>query len=344
MSIGRDTIEVLVAAQWEKVLGAPPVSIDDNFFSLGGDSFKAARVASGLRVALGKEVPLHEMFERASVRTQAEFLRSKDTAGARGLVTMKADGDGAPLVLLPGGGGSLVGLGAFAGSGFDRPVYGLRAPGLCSGEDSVESMTELSAHFVDVLSAAGIPRRVHLAGYCFGGVFAYHLAEVLTGLGWEVLSVTLLDSSLAAPDLPHGEIVGQRLAQLMAGAGIDEPNNGPLTPETLFARFKESGRDLLEEDAAAFQRRLNVYASLWRIVVDYRPQAVGLPVLLYSLPDRLDLAPQTPAAPGVLDWSELGCTRFRQVNLPELDTSLTAHPPVLEGVEKWLQENEGTAC
>ncbi|MFF9011037.1 alpha/beta fold hydrolase [Streptomyces goshikiensis] len=342
MSIGRDTIEVLVSAQWEKVLGALPGSIDDNFFELGGDSFKAARVASGLRMALGKEVPLHEMFDRPSVRTQAEFLRSQDTEGARGLVTMKADGGGAPLVLLPGGGGSLVGLGAFAGRGFDRPVYGLRAPGLCSGEVPVGSVGELSAHFADVLSAAAIPRRVHLAGYCFGGVFAYHLAEVLTGLGWEVLSVTLLDSSLAAPDLPHEEIVGQRLAQLMAGAGMDEPVEGPLTPDTLFARFQESGHDLLEEDAEAFQRRLNVYASLWRIVVDYRPQPVGIPVLLYSLPDRLD--PQPPSAPVVSDWSELGCARFQQVDLPELDTALTAHPPVLEGVEKWLQESEGTAC
>lgn len=342
MTIGRDTIEVLVSAQWEKILGAPPISLDENFFNAGGDSFKAARVAGALRIALGKDVPLHEVFDRPTVRAQAEFLRSQDTEGARGLVTMKADGTGAPLILLPGGGGSLVGLGAFAGDGFDRPVYGLRAPGLCPGEEPARTVGDLSSHFADVLSAASVPHRVHLAGYCFGGVAAYHLADVLTARGWDVLSVTLLDSSLAAPDLTHDEIVRQRLGQLVANAGMSDDNTEPLTPEILFTRFKRSGHDLLEEDAQAFQRRLDVYASLWRIVVDCRPRAIDVPVLLYSLPDRND--PQDPSGAEVPDWGDLGCSRFRQVDLPELDTALTVHPPVLQGVELWLKENEGTAC
>ncbi|GLV87986.1 hypothetical protein Slala03_76750 [Streptomyces lavendulae subsp. lavendulae] len=342
MNIGRDTIEVLVSAQWEKILGAAPSSIDANFFATGGDSFKAARVAGALRVAFGKDVPLHEIFDRPTVRAQAEFLRSQDSDGARGIVTLKADGTGAPLVLLPGGGGSLVGLGAFAGRGFERPVYGLRAPGLCRGERSARSAAELSTHFADVLCATPIPRRIHLAGYCFGGVYAYHLADVLTGLGWEVLSVTLLDSSLAAPDLSHHEIVEQRLTQLLSNAGMVEDGTAPLTSAALFTRFKESGHDLLEEDADAFQRRLDVYASLWRIVVDYRPRAIGNPVLLYSLPDRIEAGAASPAE--VPDWSQLGCALFRQIDLPELDTALTLHPPVLEGVELWLKENEGTAC
>ncbi|KJK55548.1 hypothetical protein UK12_28010 [Saccharothrix sp. ST-888] len=48
--------EVLVSAQWSRVLGFP-TSIDDNFFECGGNSFKAARLAGGLRNAIGREDP-----------------------------------------------------------------------------------------------------------------------------------------------------------------------------------------------------------------------------------------------------------------------------------------------
>ncbi|MEU9036333.1 phosphopantetheine-binding protein [Streptomyces sp. NPDC048352] len=340
VTVGRDSTEVVVAAQWNRVLGRFPASIDDNFFENGGNSLKAARLAGGLRKAVGREVPLHVIFDLPTVRAQSDWLRTRRAGGADAVMTLKPNGGGAPLVLLPGGGGSLVGLGAFADARFDRPVHGLHARGLAAGEVPATGMAELSGEFASMLDADGLPRRIHLAGYCSGGVFAYDLASVLARSGWEVLSVTLLNSTLAVPDVPHEEIVLQRLRQLAGSAGTAfGAGAGPATADELFLQLRTSGQDLLEQDSAAFRRRLDVHAALWRVIADYRPRSTTIPVALFSLPGRFDR--DLAEAVGASDWDELGFADFRQIDVADPGMPLVAHEPTLDAVEAWLRDVEG---
>ncbi|MBC3840289.1 hypothetical protein GXW82_08945 [Streptacidiphilus sp. 4-A2] len=327
----------MVSAQWDRILGRRPTSIDENFFECGGNSFKAARLAGGLRAAMGRDVPLHVIFDMPTVRAQSDWLRTGQAGAKQQIMTFKPNGKHAPLVLLPGGGGSLVGLGAFAGPRFDRPVHGLHARGLAAGELPAADMAELSQGFAEMLDASSVPRRIHLAGYCSGGVFAYHLASVLAGEGWDILSVTLLNATLAVPDIPREEIVTRRLRELAGPAGTDVPASA----DELFEQLRNSGKDLLEQDSDAFRRRHEVFAALWRVVVEYQPEPLALPVALFSLPDRFnaDLADSR----GVTDWADLGLADFRQIDSADPGMMQTVHEPTLDAIEAWLREVEGTA-
>jgi acyl carrier protein len=58
----RTTLEATLAAIWTEVLGIKLVSVDDDFFELGGNSLSAVQVIVRVRDALRMEVPLDRLF------------------------------------------------------------------------------------------------------------------------------------------------------------------------------------------------------------------------------------------------------------------------------------------
>jgi acyl carrier protein len=67
-------LERTIADLWQRVLNAPQVGLDDNFFDLGGDSLLLVAVHSNLQKILQTEIPLTDLFEFATVRRLARHL------------------------------------------------------------------------------------------------------------------------------------------------------------------------------------------------------------------------------------------------------------------------------
>ncbi|MBA2672822.1 non-ribosomal peptide synthase/polyketide synthase, partial [Ramlibacter sp.] len=63
-----------LAAIWSSVLKVDRVGVHDNFFELGGHSLLATRVASQIAAALGREMPLRELFQRPKLGELAAYL------------------------------------------------------------------------------------------------------------------------------------------------------------------------------------------------------------------------------------------------------------------------------
>ena len=72
-------IEQTIARVWSEVLRLDKVSVHDNFFDLGGDSFLSIRVQSELVKTLGREVKVLELFKFPTIRALAEHLAEKTT-------------------------------------------------------------------------------------------------------------------------------------------------------------------------------------------------------------------------------------------------------------------------
>ena len=67
-------LERRIAAVWREVLGIEEVGADDNFFDAGGHSLLLVRLHSRLEEALGRTIPLVELFGAPTVRSQAGLL------------------------------------------------------------------------------------------------------------------------------------------------------------------------------------------------------------------------------------------------------------------------------
>jgi len=63
-----------VAAVWREVLEAPSVSLDENFFDIGGTSILLIRIRKELQDQLARQIPITWMFECTTIRAIADRL------------------------------------------------------------------------------------------------------------------------------------------------------------------------------------------------------------------------------------------------------------------------------
>ncbi|MFN2460589.1 MAG: amino acid adenylation domain-containing protein [Candidatus Velthaea sp.] len=80
----RTSTEERLARIWSDILGVEHVKSDDDFFSLGGHSLSAARLAARVHDELGKTIPLRTLFEYPTVAGLAAALAEQPAAVASG--------------------------------------------------------------------------------------------------------------------------------------------------------------------------------------------------------------------------------------------------------------------
>ncbi|MFD4431242.1 amino acid adenylation domain-containing protein [Nocardia sp. NPDC058497] len=201
---------IAVAEVFTEVLGVERPGLDDDFFSLGGNSLLATRVVHRLRERTGTELTVAAFFADPTVAGLADRL----TAGPAGL---GGDLDAALAVTLPlrrGGSGEplfcihpVAGL-AWAYAGLaphlpgDRPIIGIQSPALTDPEFRPATVDDLIDRYLAEIRAAQPQGPYHLLGWSLGGVLAQAVATRLQAAGETVASLTMLDS-LPGADLAH---------------------------------------------------------------------------------------------------------------------------------------------
>ncbi|TGZ14836.1 hypothetical protein DV517_63190 [Streptomyces sp. S816] len=80
-----DDLVAVIADIWSEVLGAGPLGPTDDFFALGGDSFRAIRAVREREARTGLQVPMHLVFEASEFAEFAVAIaEDTETAGTSG--------------------------------------------------------------------------------------------------------------------------------------------------------------------------------------------------------------------------------------------------------------------
>ncbi|MFJ3839617.1 AMP-binding protein [Streptomyces sp. NPDC090054] len=70
--------ELRLAGLWRRLLGRPVTDVAAEFFALGGDSFRAVQLATGISAEFGVRARTAVVFERPSLRSQAAWVDHPD--------------------------------------------------------------------------------------------------------------------------------------------------------------------------------------------------------------------------------------------------------------------------
>jgi acyl-coenzyme A synthetase/AMP-(fatty) acid ligase/thioesterase domain-containing protein/acyl carrier protein len=189
----RDNWERSVAQVWCSILGLDFVSVEDEFFSLGGDSLAVLELITAMADEHHVTLYSSDLVECPTLGEFAERARKPKMARGGVLVPLRVEGVGPPLFCFAGAGG-LAGTFLHLARHLDRPVYGLQARGLEGGGLPDWTQRGWVVRCMREMRKVQPHGPYYLAGHSFGGMLAWEAAQLLKQDGEEVAQLVLIDT------------------------------------------------------------------------------------------------------------------------------------------------------
>ncbi|QOR34871.1 amino acid adenylation domain-containing protein [Clostridium sp. 'deep sea'] len=187
----RNQAENEMANKWNEILGVKKIGIDDDFFDLGGDSFKAIKLVRSVSEGLG----VMDLFKNSTIRELINYL-SQDNSGERGMLieftkAIAAKDQEVSLICFPFGGGSAISYQPLANAlPPNYSLYAVELPGHDFSRPNEELMSiKDSANRCLQEIKEKVTGPIVLYGHCLGATMAVYLAYELEKAGRQVQGV-----------------------------------------------------------------------------------------------------------------------------------------------------------
>jgi hypothetical protein len=181
---------------WQRLLKTENVTIDSNFFEVGGNSFLALRMMLEAEKLARQPLPLSLLLRGATVRELSRHILEGANAQGADVIPVQPGGSRPPLFFLHGdwiGGGFYCNRLA-RGLGDEQPFYAL--PPFHLREERIVTTREMAAHHVAALRAERPQGPYLIGGYCIGAAVAIEVARQLVAEGDTVEHLLLVDPPL----------------------------------------------------------------------------------------------------------------------------------------------------
>jgi phthiocerol/phenolphthiocerol synthesis type-I polyketide synthase E len=192
----EDETAASLALIWQQLLGIDAISIDQNFFDLGGDSSLAVRMFAEIERTFGVKLALATLYEAPTIEELARILRGEvSRSGWSPLVAIQPSGSRPPLFCVHGAGGTVLMYRELSRHlGDDQPFYGLQSQGLDGSCTPLTKIEEMAAVYAKEIRKVQPQGPYFIGGYCMGGTVAFEVAQQLHEQGEAIGLLTLFDT------------------------------------------------------------------------------------------------------------------------------------------------------
>lgn len=192
----RDQIELHLVKLWEGLLKVSPIGVEENFFSLGGDSLLAAQLVDAVERNFGRRLPLDVLwFGSPTIAYMASLLhQDEQSRNWPILVPIKGSGNKVPLFCVHSQGGNLFHYYELAQTLDDeQPVFGLQARGVYGGARPRHVIEEIATDCISAMREKQPCGPFRIVGYSSGGIIALDMARQLEANGEQIGLLALID-------------------------------------------------------------------------------------------------------------------------------------------------------
>jgi thioesterase domain-containing protein len=191
----RNAMERQLVEIWENLLEVRRIGVCDDFFSLGGHSLTAARLAAKVEAATGISMPVSGLLSAPTVERLARLLTGEVQRETGVLVPFRQTGTRPPLFMVAGVGGHVLIFRELAELlGEDQPVYGVEGIGLDGKEAPLNGMEDIARRYIREIRSVQPKGPYFIAGWSMGGVIAYEVAVQLLAENSPLGAVTIIDA------------------------------------------------------------------------------------------------------------------------------------------------------
>lgn len=190
----RNDLESKLQQIWQDLLGRDNISINDDFFDIGGHSLLAMKLINQINVQLSEDLSLRDIFDASSIEKLANTLSSQRQSGNGCLVSFTNGASLPPIFFALGLGMFSLHARALANelkSSFDLHVF--ETPSMMDDQAPIKDLNELLDLYEQAVVSKQPEGEVQLMGHSFGGSLMYQLAVRLEAQG-RAVSLILLDS------------------------------------------------------------------------------------------------------------------------------------------------------
>ncbi len=206
----RNTLEIELGKIWQEVLKLDKVSINDNFFDIGGQSLLAIQLIVKIQQQLKIDLPLRQILQTPTIAELANeiehpFLSEKNSDSPfpveiksirkTGTIPLYFIHIEEPPLLRPFVQYLDSKYTLYSVSNLGELVASLMTNKINFFEDSGFTVESLASQYVDALLKFQPEDTYSLLGISFGGLVAYEMAHKLTAMGKKVEHLILLDTS-----------------------------------------------------------------------------------------------------------------------------------------------------
>ncbi|HXE48000.1 MAG TPA: thioesterase domain-containing protein, partial [Ramlibacter sp.] len=278
----REQLEAHLQQQWEKLFGFAPIGREDNFFELGGNSLLAARLLAQVNQLTGRTLPLAIMLVAPTIGRLAAAIDNGAQLPSLAMPVPIRAGTGAPVFLVHGLSGSVMECWSLVGAlTSSRPIYALQAQGLDGERPPQQRVEEIATNYIEQIRRVQTNGPYQIAGFSFGGLIAFEIAQQLQRAGERTSWLCLLDTYVVQ-DRPWTAWMAHWGIRAWRKLGKLQPSQ---LPGYLAGRVADSFNSRVErmrQPAAtdSMPAPLLVYEKMLAAMDAYRPQPYdGGPVL-----------------------------------------------------------------
>ncbi|MEM6254379.1 MAG: alpha/beta fold hydrolase [Cyanobacteria bacterium P01_D01_bin.156] len=191
----NNPLELKLTQIWEAVLGVAPLSVQDSFFDVGGNSLLAVQLFNEMQRQLDCSLPLATLFQAPNIRQFAALLSQEQPVSQwSSLVPIQTSGQRLPLFFHGGSADALTWARFSHLLGTERPFYALQRPDLDGSEVTYTTVEALATDCIREMRMVQPTGPYLVGGHCLGGAIAFEIAQQLQAEGEDVESVILIDS------------------------------------------------------------------------------------------------------------------------------------------------------
>ena len=230
---------------WQTILGISIISLEDNFFDVGGGSLLAVNLLIKIKDKFLVELSIRDIFTYPTLKEQAKFihsLRNQTIVKTKSLtipcpiITLQAQGNQTPLFLIHPIGGTIFWYSTLAKLLKKiRPIYGIQDPSIELEKPIFESIEEMASFYLKQIKKLQPSGNYLIGGASFGTTVAVEIARMLHKAGDKVTSIISLDGWGIYPSTLHDDTYFRNSMEKQHQALSAEFNKQGLPhPEKLF--------------------------------------------------------------------------------------------------------------